>query len=162
MGFWQRLHRGWGHVHVVTQEPSHMRITSVLVTLVLALGAAGCADEAGTPEGAATGTTGPTETTSESPSPTEGPGGAGQTIEITVAGDTVSPSGERVEVPLGEEVVLEVTADAPGELHVHSTPEQELAYEAGTTSFPLTFDQPGVVEVESHDLGLTIVQLEVR
>jgi hypothetical protein len=63
---------------------------------------------------------------------------------------------------VGQEIDLVVTADQPGEIHVHSTPEQELAYEAGTTTLPLTIDQPGVVEVESHDLDLTIVQLEVR
>lgn len=139
-----------------------MRITPALLALFLTVGAAGCANDAETPEGTAAGSSTPTQTASESPSPTKEPGGDVQTIEITVEGDTVSPSGERVEVSLGEEVVLEVTADAPGELHVHSTPEQQLAYAAGTTSLPLTFDQPGVVEVESHDLGLIIVQLEVR
>ena len=45
---------------------------------------------------------------------------------------------------------------------MHSTPEQELAYEAGTSTLPLVIDQPGIVEVESHDLELVIVQLEVR
>ena len=45
---------------------------------------------------------------------------------------------------------------------MHSTPEQELSYEAGTTDLPLTIDQPGIVDVESHDLDLVIVQLEVR
>lgn len=139
-----------------------MRITPALLALLLTVGAAGCANDAETPEGTAGGSSTPMQTTSESPSPTKEPGGDVRTIEITVEGDTVSPSGERVEVSLGEEVVLEVIADAPGELHVHSTPERQLAYEAGTTSFPLTFDQPGVVEVESHDLGLIIVQLEVR
>ena len=74
----------------------------------------------------------------------------------------MTPNGERVSVPLGEEIDLVVTADAPGELHVHSTPEQELAYRAGTTTLPLVIDQPGVVEVESHDLEITVVQLEVR
>ncbi len=44
---------------------------------------------------------------------------------------------------------------------MHSTPEQELEYDEGTTDLELTFEQPGVVEVESHDLGLTILQLEV-
>ena len=90
------------------------------------------------------------------------PSGSAQRIAIAFDGDSVSPSGKRVEVAAGEPVELVVTADAPGEIHVHSSPEQELDYDAGTTTLELTIDQPGVVDVESHDLEKTIVQLEVR
>jgi len=84
-----------------------------------------------------------------------------QTIEITFSGDTVEPNGERVEVKAGEEITLQVKADEPGELHVHSSPEQELPYAAGTNTLKLTIDEPGVVEVESHELEKVVVQLEV-
>ena len=67
-----------------------------------------------------------------------------------------------MEVAKGEPLKLHITADEPGELHVHSTPEQEIEYAAGTTDKTLTLDQPGVVEVESHDLDKLVVQLEVR
>lgn len=85
-------------------------------------------------------------------------------IEITFDGGTVTPAGDRVEVPLGEPFELVVTADEPGEIHVHSDPEQELEYAGGgqTTTLSLQIDRPGIVEVESHDLEQTIVQLEVR
>jgi hypothetical protein len=85
-----------------------------------------------------------------------------KTIEITFSGDTVTPSGERVEVGVDQPIDLVVTADKPGEIHVHSVPEQEFAYPEGTKTFKLQIDRPGVVEVESHDLGKVIVQLEVR
>jgi hypothetical protein len=88
--------------------------------------------------------------------------GKAQRIEVTFRGDSVTPSGDRVEVHAGAPVELVVTADRPGEIHVHSSPEQELEYDAGTTTLQLTIDQPGVVDVESHDLEKTIVQLEVR
>ena len=144
------------------------RLAPLATTLLLVtLGVTACGDdtppEPGTSEGstpsADAGTSdGSSPSTSESPAPeAERP-----TVEITFEGDTVTPNGERVSVPMGETVDLVVTADRPGELHVHATPEQELSYEAGTTTLPLVIDQPGVVEVESHDLGLTIVQLEVR
>jgi len=84
------------------------------------------------------------------------------TIEVTFDGDTVDPSGERVDVAVGQEVELRVTADAPGEIHVHSTPEQELEYDAGETTLTLTIDKPGLVDVESHTLEKVIVQLEVE
>ena len=84
------------------------------------------------------------------------------TIAVTFDGDTVTPNGERVKVSTGQPVELEVTADAPGEIHVHSDPEQELEYDEGTSTVEIEpIEQPGVVDVESHDLEAVIVQLEV-
>ena len=83
-------------------------------------------------------------------------------VEITFKDGEVEPNGERVEVDAGQPIDLEVTADEPGEIHVHSDPEHELAYDAGTETFEIQIDRPGVVEVESHDLDQVIVQLEVK
>lgn len=148
------------------------RLTPLATTLLLVtLGVAGCGGDDTTPEpetsSSASDSDSASESTSESASATpsdttQTPEPERPTIEITFEGDTVTPNGERVAVPLGEEIDLVVTADAPGELHVHSTPEQQLAYEAGTSTLPLVIDQPGVVEVESHELELVVVQLEVR
>jgi hypothetical protein len=99
-------------------------------------------------------------TPSESPSPSESP--AGTRIEITRTGDTFDPSGARVEVGIGEPVVLVIDADTGGSLHVHSTPEQDVTYTAGTSEHEIVVDRPGVVEVESHDPDLVVLQLEVR
>lgn len=85
------------------------------------------------------------------------------TIDITVSEGEITPSGTEVDVALGEEIDLVVTADAPGEIHVHSDPETEFAYE-GTgepETFTLTIDRPGQVEVESHTLDELIVKLVV-
>lgn len=83
-------------------------------------------------------------------------------VKITFADGEVEPNGERIEVEAGQPIDLEVTADEPGEIHIHSDPEQELAYEEGTETFPIQIDRPGVVAVESHDLEQVIVQLEVK
>ena len=93
-------------------------------------------------------------------------GGSGDTdpfvIDVTFEGDTVTPNGERVEISTGQSVDLEITADAPGEIHVHSDPEQTLEYDEGTSTVTIdAIDQPGVVDVESHNLEAVIVQLEV-
>ena len=97
--------------------------------------------------------------------PSNDPGGTTtetKTIEITFSGDTVEPNGERVEVKVGQKIELEVKADEPGEIHVHSNPEQEFEYGAGTTTLTLDpIEEPGVVDVESHHLEKVIVQLEV-
>jgi hypothetical protein len=137
------------------------RTTTRLVGLCLAaLTLAGCTDAAETANEPSTGVS---ETAEVSPDPSaSGSPETGQSVDITFSGSTVTPNGERIDVALGEPLTLNITADAPGELHVHSTPEQELAYDEGTSQLELTIDQPGVVEVESHDLELTILQLEVR
>ena len=87
---------------------------------------------------------------------------AGVVVDITFDGDTVDPNGERIQAKVGEPVTLNVDADAAGELHVHSTPEQEIAYDAGTSEHQITIDRPGVVEVESHEPASIVLQLEVR
>lgn len=86
----------------------------------------------------------------------------GNVVKVTFEGDEVTPNGERIDVKIGETLTLKVTADAPGEMHVHSTPEQSIDYPKGTSSHRLSFDQPGLVEVESHNLDKVILQLEVR
>lgn len=90
-----------------------------------------------------------------------GNGDETETIEVTFSEGTVMPNGERVEVGVNQAVDLVVEADEPGEIHVHSEPEQQFEYAVGTTTFELVIDKPGVVEVESHGLEQVIVQLEV-
>ena len=72
-------------------------------------------------------------------------------VTVTREGDTFTPNGERVELGSARRSPSPITADAAGELHVHSTPEQEIAYEEGTSEHEITIDRPGVVEVESHE-----------
>lgn len=84
-------------------------------------------------------------------------------IEVTFDGDSVTPNGERVEVSTYQDVELKVTADQPGEIHVHSDPEQQLEYPAGDSTQTIKgLTTPGTVDVESHDLDKVIVQLEVH
>jgi hypothetical protein len=86
-----------------------------------------------------------------------------EVIEVTFEGDSVTPSGERVDVSTGQDVELEITADRPGEIHVHSDPEQELEYPEGETTLKIEgIETPSTVDVESHTLDKVIVQLEVR
>jgi len=136
------------------------RLIAVGAVLVAVTGLTGCASKDDGETSGTTPTSTPTDTSSSGA--TDTPTQAPNTIEITIEGNQVTPNGKTVEVPLGETVTLDLHADQPGELHVHSTPEREIEYDAGDTTRTLTFDQPGVVAVESHDLGKIIVQLEVR
>lgn len=83
-------------------------------------------------------------------------------VKITIEGGKVDPSGDRVDVGVDQPIDLEVTADEPGELHIHSEPEQQLEYGAGETTLKIAIGRPGVVAVESHELDQIVVQLEVR
>ena len=84
-------------------------------------------------------------------------------IKVVITGDSVTPNGERVDVAVGQDVQLDVKADEAGEIHVHSSPEQEIEYKAGESTVTIQgIDQPGTVDVESHALEKVIVQLEVR
>lgn len=84
------------------------------------------------------------------------------TIAVHFQGDTVEPLGKKVELEVGQKLVLDIHADAKGELHVHSSPEQEIEYPAGESKAEIVIDRPGVVEVESHTLDKLVLQLEVR
>ena len=132
---------------------------AAVVLAALALSSCSSADDS-EPDDAAT--------SSATTSPTDGGSGSassdptGVVVDITFDGDSVTPNGERIDAKVGEPVTLNIDADAPGELHVHSTPEQEIAYDAGTSTHEVTFDQPGIVDVESHDLEKVVVQVEVR
>jgi ABC-type phosphate transport system substrate-binding protein len=84
-------------------------------------------------------------------------------IEITFSGGTVTPIAEQVNVNVGQTVVLDITADTAGEIHVHSTPEQHVEYGVGHTQVPLNpLTIPGTIEVESHSLKKTILILQVQ
>ncbi len=85
----------------------------------------------------------------------------GQEIEVAIEGDSISPNGARVEGEVGKAFTFVVTSDRAGTIHVHTQPGQEFEYGVGTTRFNLTIDRPGIVEVEDHEAGTVVVQLQV-
>lgn len=99
---------------------------------------------------------------SMSSTPPSAPQDDAQTIEVHVTKDTVEPLGKTVDLKVGEKLILAIDAEVPGELHVHSTPEQEIAYPAGSSTAQIVINRPGIVEVESHTLDKLVLQLEVR
>jgi hypothetical protein len=55
------------------------------------------------------------------------------TIDITIANGKTTPSGEKINVPVGEKVILNVTSDIDDEVHAHiGGPGYELEVKAGT------------------------------
>jgi hypothetical protein len=93
-----------------------------------------------------------------------GSGGSGgaTSIHITIKDGKVTPHGDRVKAKVDKPITLHIDADAAGEIHVHSTPEQHIDFEKGTSTKKLTIKQPGIVDVEDHALDKVIVQLQVE
>ena len=88
-------------------------------------------------------------------------GGSGTTVDITIKNGKVTPHGDRVKAEVGKPVTLKIDADVSGEIHVHSTPEQQIKFDKGSSTKKLTINTPGIVDVEDHALEAVIVQLQV-
>lgn len=135
--------------------------TVAAVALALALSACGADDSpdvSGDPTPPVTST--PSETATAEPTPTPTPTPDGTVIDLRIGDD--APAVRRVKVEVGEKVVFRITAAEAGELHVHSSPEQEVAFPAGKSDVTVVIDQPGIVDVEDHHTDALLVQLEVR
>lgn len=134
---------------------------TALLGAVLLLAAGGCAAGDETP--GATASAPASVSTLDSGSPTPSPP-EDEVVEISVSvrDGKVRPAPRRVEVGQGETVRLVVTSDVDDQIHVHGY-EVEADLEAGRpTSVEFRADTPGVFEVETHEDGLELVQLEVR
>jgi ABC-type phosphate transport system substrate-binding protein len=72
------------------------------------------------------------------------------TVEVTIKGSSVEPVAKKVDIGVGGTITVKVDSDRAGELHVHSTPEQTFDFKAGTSSYDVTLDKPGTVDIEEH------------
>lgn len=123
----------------------HRLVAALLAVPALALGLAGCGDDS--PKAQST----PTASTSSGP-----------VVDVKITDSGVSPEAKQVTVKVGQPVTLHIDATKAGELHVHSSPEQHVEFPAGTSTRTITVNQPGLVDVEDHDLDALVVRLEVR
>ncbi|NPC45052.1 hypothetical protein [Nocardioides sp. zg-1230] len=141
------------------------RLAPVVLVLAASLTACGGDGDTDPPATDPTSTSSPSDSPSDTPSdPASEPTSADDSVAVTVSreGGSFTPNGERVELGIGQALVLTIEADEAGEIHVHSTPEQDISYDAGTSEHEIVIDRPGVVEVESHDPDVILLQLEVR
>lgn len=94
-----------------------------------------------------------------SPSPAATP--TGTVIEVTYAAGELTGVEPRVDVPLGEQVVLRVTSDVAEEIHVHGYDLYADIPAGGTGEVAFTADIPGAYEIELHEIGRPVFQLRV-
>jgi hypothetical protein len=70
--------------------------------------------------------------------------------------------GGRVELALGEEVQLRVTADVADEVHVHGYDRSVDIAPGSPATIAFTADIPGVFEVELESRGVQLMELVIR
>ena len=102
--------------------------------------------------------------TSVSPSPPTLNPDYALTINIVISKGKTIPSGEKINVRVGQEVILNVISDTDDEIHAHTGGDgYELPVRAGTPAKgSFTLDSAGSFEVESHHLEKIIVILNAR
>ena len=86
------------------------------------------------------------------------------TINIVITKGKTIPSGEKINVGVGQKVILNVTSDTDDEIHAHTGGAgYEMQVKAGTPDKgSFTLNSPGSFEVESHHLEKIIVILNAR
>ncbi|SEG84675.1 hypothetical protein SAMN04489712_11747 [Thermomonospora echinospora] len=141
---------------------AHSTALPAAVLTVLAALTSGCGEPA---------TDGPTASTAPT-SPANPAGSAGPAGSVTAAGQVVpvtvtvtkgraTGTGGRVKVPRGARVRITVTSDAADEFHLHGY-DRSLRLEPGRPGVvELTADVPGVFEVELHEAGTRLFELQV-
>jgi FtsP/CotA-like multicopper oxidase with cupredoxin domain len=113
----------------------------------------------------------PAESSSSAASPTSVPPASPSlnpdyalTINVTIAKGKTIPSGEKINVRVGQKVILNVISDTDDEVHAHIGGDgYELPVKADTPAKgEFTLDSPGSFEVESHHLEKIIVILNAH
>ena len=74
----------------------------------------------------------------------------------------MKPVAEEVRAKAGDVLLVTITSDRAGELHVHSSPEQEVGFEQGTTEVEVELEQPGQVDIEEHASDTLIARVLVK
>ena len=169
---------GWGRMHgerfkrmsVRAGRPNGALICgAVILGLLLSGCTSGAEPQATTSPSTAAGS--PSEpslpATSAMSSPVESPSlnaDYALTININMSGGKTVPNGEKINVRVGQQVILNVTSDTDDEIHAHIGAEgYELPVRAGRPARgSFTIDSPGSFEVESHHLEKIIVILNAR
>jgi hypothetical protein len=116
--------------------------------------------------GSSSGDTSPT-TAEPVPSTDSSPSVAAQPdalrMNVSIVGDTVEPTNQRIDASVGQSISMSITSDITDELHVHSVPEHTFEIEPGKDElFTFTVDVPGQVDIELHHSDRTVATLVVR
>lgn len=91
-----------------------------------------------------------------------GSGGRTDTIRVAVKDGRVTPATHREPVAKGDTVKLVVTTDTADEVHVHGVDIEKETTPGKPVTITFVAKDAGIYEVETHESGLQLLQLEVR
>ena len=91
-----------------------------------------------------------------------GASGKTDTIQVAVKDGKVTPPTHREPVAKGDTVKLVVTTDTADEVHVHGIDIEKKTPPGKPITITFVAKDPGIYEVETHESGLQLLQLEVR
>lgn len=111
-----------------------------------------------TPAGISAGPAPASEPASE---PAPAPAPEVQAVRLSYAGGEVVGGVQRIPVALGSRAELVVSGDAADELHLHGYDIRQPVPAGGSGTIAFTADVPGVFELELHDSGALLAQVEV-
>jgi plastocyanin len=83
-------------------------------------------------------------------------------IVVSVKDGKVSPKAHRVKVAVGSSVRILVSSDVDDEVHVHGYDIEREISAGQSSTIEFTADQTGIFEVETHESGLLLLQLQVQ
>lgn len=133
-------------------------LPATVAALTLAAVLAGCGDAEETPSDDPRVTTAPSPT-GEASTPAAPDA---EVFEFEIADGRATPPLDRAAVGHGTTVRIVVISDQPDEIHLHG---YDLAAEVGPGKegvIEFVADQIGLFELETHESGLILLQLEVR
>ncbi|MEO5878410.1 MAG: cupredoxin domain-containing protein [Streptosporangiaceae bacterium] len=133
------------------------RVIVPVLALALAAACGGEAEEA--PSAASSASVSSSASTSAPPSAT--PASDAVEIKVTVTGGKVAPRPSIHKVRKGQTVRITVTSDKADQLHVHGYDKEKELPAGATATVEFKADQTGRFEVETHEQGLQLFQLEV-
>lgn len=137
--------------------------TAVAAAALAVGGLAACtgSSPAATTASSTTTTTASSPTSASETPTTPSASSTARTINISLAGKTITPTPTTVDLKPGEKLTLVVTSDHDDKVHAHGF-DVEKELKAGVpTTLELTGDQPGVYEIESHEPALTLMKVAV-
>jgi hypothetical protein len=144
-----------------------LRVNLAALICLGMLGAAGCAGGS-TPTTATTPSPSSSSISTSAPPPTASnasstsPESGVVEITVSVKDGKVSPKTRREKITKGSQVRLIVTSDVDDEVHVHGYEIEKEVSAGQPATLKFTADQTGLFEVETHESGLQLLQLEVK
>ncbi len=87
---------------------------------------------------------------------------AADATKLEIRGGALVSGPATIEVKRGAQVRLQVSTDAPDELHIHGYDKTAPLAPGAAATVEFTADIPGLFEIELHEAGKRIAQLRVN